>query len=106
MNLGGDNILTSHGEEDVFVAKLITTTSGVVAIDWAQRMGSSDVEIFGDLAMTADSNALYLTGYYHDKADFGNVMLTGQGDMDMFVAKVNPSNGVTISAEGSGWAGK
>ena len=69
-------------------------------------MGSSDVDMLGDLAMTADNNALSLTGFYHDQADFGNITLGSQGDTDMFVAKVNPSDGVTFWAKGSGWAGK
>lgn len=91
--LGGFPI-TSAGGLDIFVTKFSTT--GVV--QWAQSMGGTGSDVGNSIALDAGGNIL-VTGTFEATADFapgaGVQNLTSAGGSDIFVAKYNPSGGLT-----------
>jgi hypothetical protein len=80
----GSTTLTSQGHYDVFVAKLDTNGNW----QWAKRAGgTSDDSGFG---IKADAGGnIYITGFFYDTASFGTTTLTSQGNMDVFIAKLD-----------------
>lgn len=84
--------LTSKGAENAYVAKL--NPSGTVA--WAARMGGSSPSV-GDyargVALDGQGN-VYVTGFFSGNGDFGPFNLTGNGDRDVFVEKLDPMGNV------------
>lgn len=80
----GGTRLSSRGETDIFVARL-NTAGGVV---WAISAGGTAHEWGNDI--TADrSGNVYVTGWYGQTADFGNITHTVVGQGDIFVAKLD-----------------
>jgi hypothetical protein len=84
----GNNTLTSHGTFGVFVAKLNTNSDW----HWAKGAGETDPDDEGyGVAVDSNGNA-YITGGFAGTATFGNITLTSQGDIDVFVAKLSRGN--------------
>lgn len=81
----GDFTLVSAGGTDAFLVKLDAASGEIV---FAERFGSSgnDVgmgikaDIFGDV---------YVSGTYIGNLSFGNILLSGQGQHDIFLIKVD-----------------
>lgn len=91
--LGGIPI-TSVGGLDVFLTKV--SNSGAVL--WAQSMGGTGSDVGNGIALDAGGNIL-VTGIFEATADFdpgsGVQNLTSAGGSDIFVAKYDPSGGLT-----------
>lgn len=87
----GSDIFTPKGFSDAFVAKYAPDNS----LLWARRMGSDDVdgEEWGEhgsgVAVDGAGN-VFVTGSFKSRADFGPYTLTGAGDFDGFVTKLDP----------------
>jgi hypothetical protein len=100
----GTITLTSAGDYDVFVAKL--NVNG--AWQWAKSAGGTGFDWSRSIAVDKEGNS-YITGRFTNNATFGDIVLTGQGDFNVFVAKLN-ANGAwswAVSGGGStdeGWA--
>ena len=77
--------LTTAGGYDVFVAKLSSTGDWL----WARRAGGSSADRARDIAVNA-SGDVFVTGYYHSTASFGETALSSAHDRDAFVAKLSP----------------
>ena len=96
--LVGQDVLTSAGFTDVFVAKLDGTGAAV----WGRR-GGGDAFDFGQ-GLAADGQGVYLTGYVDSESSadvtFGpdDVVVPGRGFTDGFVAAYRP-NGVQRTVE-------
>jgi len=83
----GDITLTalSDDDSDIFIAKLDAQGNFL----WAKRAGAMYYDDRGQaIEVDADGNC-YVTGYFWDTADFGDITLTSVGGEDTFVAKLN-----------------
>lgn len=108
----GSNSISSDVGEDSFVAKM--DTNG----DWiwvTQTIGPGNNSALG---ITIDNTGnIFVTGYFQETANFGNLTLSSYGDYDIFVAKLdcdgnwvwvtqaggtNLDSGYKVSTDGSG----
>ncbi len=101
----GSTTLTSSGFMDIFVAKLDSHGQWI----WATKAGglSDDENSYYDQgnAIAVDSYGYcYVSGNFYNSADFGNITLTGSGDWDNFVAKLD-GNGNWLWAKKVGGEG-
>ncbi len=83
---GGNITLNNTDLLQVFVASI--DTSGTWK--WALQGGGIGDDRGNGLACY-DSCFIYVCGYYPNNAHFGNVVLNGQGNKDIFVASINNS---------------
>jgi len=80
VNFGG-SLLTSAGNEDMFLAKLNSSGSHL----WSKRFGDVSTQI--GTAVSADNNAVYLTGQGIGDVDFGLGNQHGLGGREAYFAK-------------------
>lgn len=81
----GNNVLTSRGNKDVFVAKY--NSNGDIV--WSNRAGSSQEDLGLGIA-TDNEEGCYITGSFKSSADFGNVELfTPSVSSEIFIAKID-----------------
>ncbi|MDY0326035.1 MAG: SBBP repeat-containing protein [Candidatus Cloacimonadaceae bacterium] len=96
----GTTTLTSSGGRDIFVAKLSSDGNWL----WAKSAGGIGVDCGYGIAVDSSSQ-VYLTGCFGylagANASFGSSTLTGSGDYDIFVAKLD-SEGNWLWAEKAG----
>ena len=87
-NLDG-NVIISAGFTDFYVAKVEAATGSV---DWAQRMGGTDKELYGgDLAFDPQGN-LNIVGTFRGTADFGPQSITTDGGIEnAFISTLTPA---------------
>lgn len=75
--------MTSAGLTDVFVAKY--SSSG--ASQWAQRGGGPDADFSFGINLNINRST-YICGSFFYEATYANTLLGGQGDFDMFIARL------------------
>ncbi|HOZ00709.1 MAG TPA: T9SS type A sorting domain-containing protein [Candidatus Syntrophosphaera sp.] len=80
----GTSVLTSVGQQDVFVAKISSDGAWL----WAKRTGGAQADTGFDVASDANGNC-YVTGEFWNTADFGATSLTAFGQTDAFIAKLD-----------------
>ncbi len=82
--------LVSAGYQDIFVSKLDAYGNFL----WAKRFGGNFTDRGHAMALDVSGN-IYMTGYFSGTADFdpgpGTYNLTGAGNEDIFIAKLDPS---------------
>lgn len=93
----GAGLLTnsSSGFRDIFYAALDETNGNVV---WAQRIGGTDHDLFGDIEQ--DATGLYLTGGINDNGTVVNfpgglTRTTGSTGIDIFMTRATKATGLT-----------
>ncbi len=92
----GATSLTSSGNKDIFVAKLDADGNWI----WAKRAGGTAYD-YGQGIVLDDAGNIYVTGYFRNVADFGDISLTSNGYDDIFVAKLDPEgNWIWASSAG------
>jgi hypothetical protein len=94
--LGGADVLTSRGGQDIFVAKYAADDSLV----WVRQMGGptdtgTKVTDVGEAIDVDAAGNVYVAGRFKDTADFGPVSLTSAGSWDGFAAKLTPAGAVS-----------
>jgi TolB-like protein len=89
----GGGILTSGGNDDIFVAKFAPDGTHL----WSKRFGEASAQYANDIAVDASGNVM-IAGHLEGSADFGSGPLTSAGSMDIFVAKFSPT-GVHLWSE-------
>ncbi len=82
----GTTILTSSGNQDIFVAKLDTNGNWL----WAKQAGGEIGDTGNAIAVDALGNCS-LIGYFNGTATFGTTILTSDGGSDVLVAKMDAS---------------
>ncbi len=94
----GDTSLTSSGAEDIFIAKL--DSSGQII--WAERAGGASQDV--GLGLTTDKmNNVIISGYYRSTAMFGDSVVTGSIEHEVFTAKYSSSgNFIWVETGNSG----
>jgi hypothetical protein len=85
----GPFTLTASQNTDVFVTRLDPATGDFL---WARRMGGTGWNGGNGLALDGSGN-LYVTGYFRTSGNFGGINLTSNGYQDIFVARLQPSDG-------------
>jgi hypothetical protein len=97
----GGTDLTSTGLDDVFVAR--TNPNGTWA--WANRGGGTAYDAGTGVSALANGGAI-VTGTFIGTATFGGTTLTATGNVDAFVARVDPTGTWAWAARagGTGWA--
>jgi hypothetical protein len=81
----GSTTLTSRGRSDLFAAKL----SAAGNWDWAVAVGSAGSDNATGITIDA-AGRIFVTGSFSSQASFGPTTLRSQGEMDVFVAQLNP----------------
>ena len=82
----GNGNITSTGNYDIFVLKL--NSSG--EFQWVYTVGGTDADYASSLDVDSSGN-LYITGYFKGTVDFGSGAISGRGNEDIFVLKLNSS---------------
>lgn len=80
----GSTTLTSSGNKDIFVAKLDSDGNWL----WAKKAGGTAYD-YGQGIVLDGSGNIFVTGYFRDIANFGDISLTSNGYDDIFVAKLS-----------------
>ncbi|PKN77964.1 MAG: hypothetical protein CVU48_09815 [Candidatus Cloacimonetes bacterium HGW-Cloacimonetes-1] len=80
----GTTTLSSNGGYDIFVAKLDPNGNWL----WAQQVGDTNYDEGYAISVDAAGNS-YVSGYFMGTATFGTTILTGYGDSDIFIAKLD-----------------
>jgi len=83
----GSNFITSDGDYDIFVAKMGSDGNW----QWATKAGGNDWDDGEGITIDDDRN-IYVTGFFRETATFGSYSITGDGNGDIYVAKMD-SNG-------------
>lgn len=78
----GTTVLTSSGNNDIFIAKY----SPIGNLKWARRAGGTGNDL-ARAARTDYSQNIYLVGSFEGNATFGTLNMTSNGLKDAFVAK-------------------
>lgn len=100
VSLFGNDILTSSGSSDIFVAKLNPQGEFL----WAKKVGGISQDYGEGIAVDHIGN-IYITGSYSHTATFGSIVLEGDGfGSQMFVSKLN-SQGQFLWAKTTGGYG-
>lgn len=77
--------IVSHGDQDIFIAKY--DSSGTFL--WAQGAGGPNTDESVSVAFDQQGNVVF-TGYFKQSAVFGTTTITGNNDLEFFVAKYGP----------------
>ncbi len=93
----GGKVVISQGDYDIFLAKY--TSNGKLI--WISQAGGSESDEAYGIALDLDNN-IYITGYFSNHANFGNLKLTGSGDRDCFLAKYDSNGNVNWVKQGGG----
>lgn len=88
----GCGMFTSAGSRDVFVAKLSATDGACL---WSKRYGDGDDQAAQDIAIGADGGVL-IVGRFNGSLNFEDQAQTSAGNFDLFVAKLDPTDGHAI----------
>ena len=95
----GGIVLTSYGNEDIFVAKYDTNGNVI----WAKNAGGLNSDRGRRIEVDSSGNC-YVTGHFTGTANFGSIVLTSNGDADFFIAKYD-ANGNAIWVRNGGGSG-
>jgi len=87
----GTTTLTSSGYLDIFVAKIDHNGNWL----WAKQAGGAIDDCGYGIALDANGNS-YVTGVFMESANFGTTTLTSSGDRDIFVAKLEEVNSISL----------
>lgn len=98
IDLGG-GVFTSHGDWDVFLAKLDPNGEPL----WQKQFGDQLTDLAGGIAVDP-SGKVFVTGGFTGAVDFGTGALSSPGDSSVFVAAFS-ADGDALWARGFGGAG-
>lgn len=87
------NVLTSVGEQDVFVAKLDGVTGDVI---WSRSFGTPETEQRIDLAVDNDDNVIFI-GNTNTAIDFGGGPVCSEGFGQLYLVKLDASGAHVFS---------
>jgi hypothetical protein len=93
-------MLGSAGDDDIFVAKYDVNGS----LLWVRSAGGGGGEGADGLAVDRSGNVV-ITGRFRASVDFSGTLLTPAGDLDVFLAKYDPS-GVLLWVKRAGGVGE
>ncbi len=84
----GTKTLTSHGDDDIFIAQL----SGDGVFQWAVGFGGPEKDHVSSMAIDTGNN-IYTTGYFRDTMDINPgipvQLMTSAGETDAFIQKLS-----------------
>jgi hypothetical protein len=86
-DFGGGLVLVAAGTSDTFIAK-ISASGGWL---WANRAGGAGVPSAGYAIDVLLDGSVIVAGDFQGTVTFGGTTLTGNADLDLFVAKASPT---------------
>ena len=92
---GVDTLVNEYG---IFLIKL----NDVGELIWHETLGSDHIRAFGADLVADSSGHLYLTGGFDGIGQFGPDIMSSLGNLDIFVAQFDASNGALIWLERAG----
>ena len=95
---GSRTLTSTGGSADIFVAKVDASGSFV----WATQAGGTTNTDEGVGVSTLADGSTIVTGRFEGPATFGDTTLTGTGDSDIFVAKIDPSGSFSWVTQAGG----
>ena len=95
---GSRTLTSTGGSADIFVAKVDASGSFV----WATQAGGTTNTDEGVGVSTLADGSTIVTGVFEGPATFGDTTLTGTGDSDIFVAKIDPSGSFSWVTQAGG----
>ncbi len=93
----GSQTLTSHGEADIFIAKVDPSGNYL----WTKNAGGPSSD-WGNAITLDGSGNVCVTGYFAATAVFGTTTLTSLGLQDTFVAKLDELGNWILAVRGGG----
>ncbi|MDP8232181.1 MAG: T9SS type A sorting domain-containing protein, partial [Candidatus Zophobacter franzmannii] len=81
----GTETISSNGGLDIFVAGMDTNGEWL----WVERAGSSQDDVATCISNDNNGN-VYLAGHFYNGITFGTYNLSNNGNLDIFIAKLNP----------------
>lgn len=94
---GAVSEIPSVGDKDIFIMKL--DNSGTFA--WATAFGGTAADVGLGIALYSSGN-IYTTGWFKGSVDFGVFNLASHGLDDIYISKLDSSNGNFVWAKGMG----
>ena len=96
----GSDTLISKGSRDIFVAKFRANSS----VEWAISAGGESAE-YGQSIGVAPDGSCYISGYFFETVNFGNISISSYLNTDIYVAKIDSDGNWewARSAGGSGY---
>lgn len=89
VNFGGGVVLTSAGNDDIFIAKYSGATGAPL---WSKRFGGTGFDQGRGVAVDG-SGDVFVTGTFQTTVNFGGLSLTSAGFNDVFLVKLSGTNG-------------
>lgn len=93
----GTETLMSFGMQDIFIASY--DSAGVFR--WVRQAGGLGNELSAGI-VTNSNGTSYITGWFSETVNFGDISITSAGSYDMFIAKYNSSGEVQWVESGGG----
>lgn len=90
----GGGVLPGQGYSDIFVVKYSPTGAHI----WSKGFVGS-AEDAGKAIAVDSSGDVYVTGFFYAAVNFGGISLTSAGGSDIFLVKVQGSDGATLWAK-------
>ena len=86
--LFGDFTLESTGLSDIFIAQYNWAGN----VEWVKKAGGNYLDYgYGISGGNPENSNLYFCGNFQEEASFGDNNISGMGEMDMFISKLNYS---------------
>lgn len=83
----GNIQLESYGLDDIFIGALDPNGEFL----WIKRAGGTGNDRANDITLDSNNN-IFITGYFYGTGHFGNNQIQSEGNIDIFIAKIDNSS--------------
>ncbi len=91
------NLITSNGGLDILLSKY--NDNGDLL--WNKNIGGSKPDVLENMIL-GENGELYVTGYFNEQTQLGDIKLTGSGDNDVFIAQLDEDGNVLWAKSAGG----
>ena len=91
------NLVTSNGALDILISKY--NSNGDLL--WKKNIGGGKSDALGNMIIGENGN-LYLTGFFAESTQLGDVKLTGSGNNDVFIVQIDRDGNVLWATSAGG----
>lgn len=93
----GNNVLTSFGERDIFIAKYDSKGNFL----WVKQAGGEKIDECRSIDITQQGD-FYVTGFFGEAAKFDTSTIVSNGDYDIFLAGYNADGTLSFAKQAGG----